>query len=205
MRVAPLTNTFVLGIIHFRHPYELGGAYWSFNVISSIVAAFVVLTSVDMADEKKWQVKKETLLLVVTASSAMWLICYCCFMNLINPKYRRTFIDTRNAQQYSEDLFREVGASDEQKAKVATKYRGDWKHFEGDVKMFFLERWHTWVVEQPSWFTAGFRSSVPEDLIPEDYAEAVMSERGRRRSSVFGSGRIGGVSDGDGGDGTEVA
>ena len=125
----------------------------------------------------KWQAEKESIISIFLFASCLWLVAFLCFLKSIKSKYRKTFFDTRSGHKYYEDGFKEACATDYQRADIATVYRGYWKSYEGDVRNFFHEKWETWISDEPDWFTAGFRSQVPEDLVPEKFVGDLPSFR----------------------------
>jgi len=165
-------------IVHFRHPYEVGGAYWLFGLMLTMgslpVSIYIASPHVDGKAIDIASSIANYMILITT-------ICFAAFFLNIENKYWHTFWSTQKSNEYSMAYFIE-GKSDEIKIQSLAKSRHHWVSIEGEIKKWVESNWATWEEEQPEWFTDVMKASVPEEFIP-----AVGDARRResvRRASV---------------------
>jgi hypothetical protein len=174
------------GLMQARHPYELGGLYYTVNLlVTQIVTACVAKTYVD----QKWGDIRPTVVYSVTGISFVVLVVsFVVLLLTMEPKYRRTFLGADSAIDYTRNLFNEVGASDVQKARVVTNHSSYWKPLEDDIKVFFKERWSVWKHEKPGWFDSAFIAQIDDTLLPvERTAKQIEFRNNLRRKSLLNS------------------
>ena len=103
--------------IHFRHPIELGGLYYSLTLLQAQVGSAVCAKLyVDASDGDAEALAAETVYEFTATVSATWACSYVLFFARIKKSYAGTFIDTRSAIQYTVDQFSDPKASDHQRA-----------------------------------------------------------------------------------------
>jgi len=171
------------GCIHFRHPKELGGLYYSLTLLQAQVGSAVFAKLyVDASEGDAEALAAEMVYAVVATASITWACSYSLLFAHIKKGYAGTFIDTRSAGKYTVDVFNDPKASDHQKAEVTRNTRRYWRSIEDEVRKFLAEKWTAWEQEKPAWFTKAFIAKLHDDMLPE----RVLAERrrgGRRRSS----------------------
>jgi hypothetical protein len=164
-------------IMHFRHPYEVGGAYWLFGLVLTmgslpgsifIASSYVSEKTIDIAS------------LIVDYFIPITTLCFAVFFLNIERKYWHTFWSTKKSKDMSMAFFLE-GESDEVKFLVLTRSRHHWVSIEGDIKKWVELNWAKWEEEQPEWFTDVRKATVPVDFIPSD-GDARRRESVRRAS-----------------------
>jgi len=171
------------GCIHMRHPYELGGLYYSLTLLQAQVesAAFAKLY-IDANEGDADALAAEIVYTVVAAASITWACSYSLFFAHIKEGYAGTFIDTRSSVQFVLDRFNNPKANDYQKAGVVGTTRSYWRSIEEEVRKFLAEKWTAWEQEKPKWFTKAFIAKIHDDMLPER-GLAERRRGGRRRSS----------------------
>jgi len=171
------------GCIHFRHPYELGGLYYSLTLLQAqIGSAVCAKLYVDASDGDADAIAAEMVYRVVATASVAWACCYSLFFAHIKKGYAGSFIDTRSAIQYTVNLFNDPKASDHQKAETLGCARSYWSSIEDELRKFLAEKWTVWEQEEPAFFDKAFIATLHDDMLPE----RVLAERrrgGRRWSS----------------------
>ena len=107
------------------------------------------------------------------------------FFRRIKPEYRRTFYSTESGRQNAKAYF-ENNVEDEVRVVIFTANIDLWVDIAPDVKAWTLSNWSRWESEKPEWFTAAFKESVPDDMMPKEALAEMNKKAGgeRRRSSV---------------------
>jgi len=172
------------GCIHFRHPMELGGLYYSLTLLQAQVGSAVFAKLyVDASEGDAEAVAAEMVYTVVATASVTWACSYSLFFAHTKEGYACTFIDTRSAAKFLVDAFNDPKASDHQKAEIAKNTRKYWRSIEDEVRNFFAEKWTAWEEEKPKFFTKAWSAKLHDDMLPE----RVLAERrrgGRQKSSI---------------------
>ena len=182
MRVLAKTIADFTGVIHFRGPQELGGAYWTANMFLAMLVSF---GSVWVYTRSDGEVTRREVWMTVGYMGGGWLTTFGLFLLLMKKDYRRTFFATTTGKQQVMDRFK----SDDEaiKASVLKKNKKMWRPIREEAKTWVLSNWHRWVDEKPLWFTEAWVNKVPYDFIPDDEDQAkleVIRKNGRRRSSA---------------------
>jgi hypothetical protein len=164
-------------MVHFRHPNEVGGAYWLFGLLLTMgslpVSIYLALSHVD---ERAIYIAST----IVNYFIPITTICLAIFFLNIERKYWHTFWSTQKSKDMSMTYFLE-GESDEIKFVVFTTSRHHWDSIEGEVRKWVESNWAKWEEDKPDWFNDLTKATVPEDLIPAD-GDARRRESVRRAS-----------------------
>ena len=99
MRVIMKTITDFTGIVHFRGPQELGGLFWTMNMVLAILISFVCVWIGD-GGTVEWT--------LICSASGAWAVVFGLFFLLMKKKYRGTFFSTKTAKQQIMERFTEV-------------------------------------------------------------------------------------------------
>ena len=97
----------------------------------------------------------------------LWLIFVFLFFNAIKRDFWSTFYSTETASQNTKAFFLE-GQDDATRSLVFTSNAALWSSIRPEVKAWTLTNWSKWEEEKPEWFTAVFKASVPDDMMPKD-------------------------------------
>jgi hypothetical protein len=215
-RIVIKTITDYSGVLQFRHPGELGGFYWTANLITSVLFCFVITlvyfhihataaakvseisdyfeddtsnsTSTSSATEGGSAMQKGTVWLLVAALSATWASSSAAISLLMNRKYWGTFISAKTGKQNTQDHF--FSEDDKSKAIIFHCSRNQWSEIESAVRAWVLENWWKWKKESPDWFTDELIARIPDDFIPKGENRSDLNEIRkdvRRRSSLLGT------------------
>ncbi|GMI15893.1 hypothetical protein TrLO_g12103 [Triparma laevis f. longispina] len=149
--------------IHFRHPKELGGLYFSMNSISPFVGMVVLLTLMEEGTFN--DITTEVLTNVTVFLGAALLTLTSAFFLLIKEKFRRTFYSVRTGIQQTQISF--LRGEDEEKAAVFVNHTSHWYPIKDKVEKWVQSGWHRWEVEKPEWFNDDFKCDVPEHMKPK--------------------------------------
>jgi hypothetical protein len=166
-------------IVHFRHPNEVGGAYWLFGLLLTMVSLpvsiYIYLFS-PYVDDNPIHIASFIAKYIIPITT----ICLAVFFFNIESKYLHTFWSTQRSKDFSMAKFLE-GESDKIRFEVFTNSRHHWVSIEGEVKKWVELNWARWEEEQPEWFTDIKKASVPVEFILGD-GDARRRESVRRAS-----------------------
>ena len=178
LRVFIKTITDFTGVIHFRHPYELGGLYWTANMFLALLASFVCAW-VGEGGRELWT--------LVVAASGAWVLTFALILMLMKKEYRGTFFSTVRGKDQTMNFFLK-GGDDEMKSEVIVTNEKHWVEIRPLMEEWVKSNWWRWKAEHPAWFTRAWISKVPIEWMPSD--EEVAQKKNivrRRRNSVSDS------------------
>jgi hypothetical protein len=184
-RIMVKTVTDFSGCVLFRNPNELGGAYYSFNLVSTFVCVPVATYLYqeyyvvgDLGDSSK--VDGTMLWFISVTITVLWIILftYLIFFVIVS-EYRSTFWSNITAWKRAENIFVE-NEDDEKRALIFKRSVFLWSRIKEDVKAWTMDNWSTWDDDKPDWFTDKFVSSVPDEFIPARFLRKLGGERGER-------------------------
>jgi hypothetical protein len=174
-------------LAQYRGPGELGGIYWSINLVLAVLVAFASVpfyfTFANTDDDVKALDERSTYI-IMSGICAAFILNFAYFVYQMEPKYRRTFFSFETGCQWVHKYFFK-GTTDEVRVKVAACNYHMWKSIRSEVVEFFHENWEKWEAEKPEWFTRAFKKKLYRFLLPPDVLRAMDAKYGdgRRRSS----------------------
>ena len=143
------------GCVHFRHPYELGGAAYCASMIWAQIMPFVALGWYEGENKEQLQ----TLLMF---NFGIWLVLNGLFFYSIERSYITTFFGTKTAPQYTVELFRN-SENDFSKFDAAFDNRRSFiAECEDEVRAWMEQNYEILVGED--WFIV---AKVPDDFLPK--------------------------------------
>jgi hypothetical protein len=164
-------------MVHFRHPFEVGGAYWLFGLLLTMGSLpMSIYVASPYVDERAIDIASSIVICFLPITTLFFGVF---FLN-IEKKYWHTFWSTLRSKDMSMAYFLE-GESDEMKFVVFTNSRHHWVSIEGEIKKWVGLNWAKWEEEQPDWFTDVMKALVPVEFIPSD-GDARRRESVRRAS-----------------------
>ena len=198
-------------IIHYRHLFDLGGMYWSLNLVLNQAFCFVSVYlyrkySVEMSQSpsaapscapvgvgenldgiessEATTLPELPLFEFVTGLFFLSMISFGLFLSRINKEYLVTFYDPRTASQFLCDNWRN-GISDKERFYVFSKHQSLYKSINKELKDWLSENWDKWEEEKEDWFTAKMISKIPDEFIPKVVLKNMGGVGGRRKSSIL--------------------
>ena len=93
VRVMAKTVTDFTGVIQFRHPYEVGGLYWTVSMFLVLLASFASVWIYTKNDRDK-EIEEGTAWALVGYLGGGWLTTFGSLLLLMKKKYRGTFFTT---------------------------------------------------------------------------------------------------------------
>jgi hypothetical protein len=190
VRVVEKTITDFTGCMIMRLPYQMGGAYYSFNMLMNFISVpgithlyleYAESTEEEGGAEKLGAVVLWTFNVVILLTSAALFAFF--LFRVIVPRFRKTFLSTQTGWELAENCFLD-NEEDEKRIHIFTDNAMMWSRIKEDVRAWTLSSWETWDREQPAWFTPLVIASVPDDFIPPRYLARLGGARERRGSAV---------------------
>jgi hypothetical protein len=164
-------------IVQFRHPNEVGGAYWLFGLVLTMGSLPVsIYLASPYVDEGAIDIASS----IGNNFIPITTLCFAVFFVNIERKYWHTFWSTQRSKDMSMAYFLE-DKSDAIKIVVFESSRHHWVSIEGELRKWIEMNWAKWEEEQPDWFTDVIKAKVPVDFIPAD-GDARRRESVRRAS-----------------------
>ena len=202
----PQVVTDFTALIQERNAFDLGGLYFSANLILSQTSVIVCAllyhlhyedviaegaevtmpynaTSINGTATKFTAEQLET---GVGILFTIFLISFSLFMLKIERKYLWTFFSTETAHGKAKRYFLE-GKDDYTKSQVLGCQKRQWTSIRGQVAEWLEANWDRWERDNPDWFDAIFIDSVDDDIMPARVLSRLKreAEGGERRRSSF--------------------
>jgi len=175
------------GCLHFRHPFILGGFYFSMSMLWAQVFPFVALHLYNNADGLADNTNNhddlgENVQLLLMCSFVVWLMLSVAFFCTIDLSYIFTFFSTERGHTWVVRRFKEEGAKESQKFDILFDNNLDYsKPVHGEAKEWIAANIDRWRAEMPEWFIVEI---IPDEFLPKEVFEAEGGAKRRRRSSV---------------------
>eukprot|EP00519_Triparma_laevis_P011501 CAMPEP_0182508184 /NCGR_PEP_ID=MMETSP1321-20130603/24535_1 /TAXON_ID=91990 /ORGANISM="Bolidomonas sp., Strain RCC1657" /LENGTH=665 /DNA_ID=CAMNT_0024714221 /DNA_START=50 /DNA_END=2047 /DNA_ORIENTATION=- len=165
-RVIVKSITDFTGLLHARHPLELGGTYWTFTLVSTPVVCFYFgfryLSFVASGDHDLVTVLKPSQVYGTIGSLLLvQLISLGYFLKTIDRKFIKTFTSTETGNQYCENIFLK-SEEDEHRIYILSKNRHKWRRVESQVIDWLNNMILVWQEEQPEWYNDQVRATIPD-------------------------------------------
>ena len=164
--------------MHFRHPYEVGGLYFTLNLFLPLLGLTFML-ALDLAKDTIEKATLELLTKVSVALGIVLVVLVALFLLLMNKEYHHTFFSLETGGQMTRRVFLE--GEDVSKKGVFSLHRSHWWPLKDKVAIWVKEGWATWEEEKPDWFTDAWKAKVPKDMIPakrkDDYYKAIDEDK----------------------------
>ena len=148
----------------FRHPFELGGAFFLFTLfetqaacIGSCVAYWHFYDGADKIDDAPLFISLGVLV-------GTWLGALGIFLLSIDRAYLHTFVSTETAPQFTRRRFAHFAGNDEQRMDIFGHHAALWRAFADEVADWVAEHYHE-MVGQP-WFTPAMVEIIPSSMLP---------------------------------------
>ena len=166
------------GIVHMRHPGEMGGAYFTFNVMSSL-CALLVATKVN--DDRFGDMRNTWRLcgLIFLAMGVLWTV----FLRTIKKEYLGTFFSTETGFRSNVRMF--LDSTDESvKITIFGCHPSQWEGIREEVKTWIMLNWERWREEKPEWLTQERKTQIPDDFKPTEQSLFLQTIKTDRSAKV---------------------
>jgi hypothetical protein len=148
----------------FRHPFELGGAFFLFTLfetqaacIGSCVAYWHFYDGEDKIDDAPLFISLAVLL-------GTWVVALITFLLSVDRAYLHTFVSTETAPQFARRRFAHFAGNDERRMEVFDNHAALWRAFADEVADWVAEHYHE-MVGQP-WLTPAMVETIPDIMLP---------------------------------------
>jgi hypothetical protein len=188
LRVATKMVADFTGLQHLRDPYQLGGAYYSFNQVSNFasvpVTAYLYLEYAPVDEMSADKLDGIVLWSFSISVIVLWMALFVFFIfRIIVKEYRKMFWSTRTSVEKAEAHF--LGNSDDEKRMmIFSRNVLLWSRIKEDVRDWTMTNWEIWDKGKPSWFTPRLIARVPDDFIPPRFLAKLGGARERRGSAA---------------------
>lgn len=208
MRVAFKSIVDFTALLHGRHPYELGGSYWVFTLLSTPVICFIfglryleyVESDAGKARDLEMVLDKVQVYRLIGGLIFIQATALFVFLQTINKEYIYTFYSTRTGNENAMGFFTKHDDA-ERKIDVFGESRWKWKDIEGGVVEWVNLKIPEWNESQSEWWDARREALIPDWAVRDTEAlksirsTDVIKVQDERRGS-FGGGVIGGGENG---------
>ncbi|GMH96462.1 hypothetical protein TrVE_jg10144 [Triparma verrucosa] len=168
LRVCSKIITDFTGNVHMRHPYELGGVYWCWTLLSMpffcyfFGLKYLAFVQSDEGKARGYDMVLEPQHLCTMIGSLFLLqgLMFLCVLKSFKPEYIKTFYDTKSGNQQAIDLFQK-NEEDELKIQIFTKSVHKWSAIKEEVVDWTLWNIPEWNESQPDWWDARVKSTIP--------------------------------------------
>ena len=177
-RIAVKIITDFTSIAQFRHPNEVGGAYWSFS-FALTMASFPVSILICQNHGISTIFATKFAAIVFTWTLAMFIL----FILNINHDYLHTFYSLERGRDLTVRKWNHVTNEAIRADTVFRTSKHHWEEIEEDVRGWVEVNWHRWQQEKPKWFTE-VQSRIPLEYIPSYEGRKYESAR-RLKKMMF--------------------
>ncbi|GMH96263.1 hypothetical protein TrVE_jg6468 [Triparma verrucosa] len=187
------------GMLQARHPYEMGGAYFSFTLLTTPLIGLyfgsryiAYIEDFEPNERPDFAFASNQVYYTIAILGALQICCYALLIKLVDSKYRWTFVSTMTGKQYCFKGFHEA-SDDFSKFEVLTNNRFLWKNFEEEIKEWLSTSIPTWLAEEAEWFDDAMKAQIPDSLVDDpallleirgQSVARVIRNNSRRRSSI---------------------
>ena len=138
--------------VQFRHPLDVGGAYFTFTIFMSMAIGMVSVAVYD--EEDTGRIDKATITTIMLGCCCGLVVFYTLFLLSIERACVSTFFDTRTGCQFLQDGHTidrcKSEDVDQRKFMIVSYSATKWREDLGDkVKSFLAKRLPIWLDEQP--------------------------------------------------------
>ena len=203
MRLCSKVAADYTGILQLRLAGELGGAYFTANLLGAFVFCFLATwayfndssgsdsssvqtlasNSTSNSTSIGNELKEESVWWFVCSVSVAWLLTFGAILLQMKKEYRKSFFSLETGRDWIVSIFSDENP-DEVKQRIMTKNRNLWKSIENDVKDWVQSNWWKWKDSRPSWFTDAWIARVPVDFIPRDEDRKLLEIARRRQQPI---------------------
>ena len=171
VRVVLKIVTDFTGFLHARHPYEMGGSYWLFNMMLTHATVFGSIWLLEGAllggdEDGGGGGNIATYYKIAQILSGVWACALVGLVAFSEREFVETFYSSRTGKQYCKELFKS-GNHETMFCEIFDSHKSYWKGFEVELKEFLKENWDMWHMNRPEWFTDATKAMVPLYMIAD--------------------------------------
>ena len=148
----------------FRHPFELGGAFWLFTLFETQATCIGSCVAYWHFYDGKDKIDDGPLFASLTVLVGTWLVALGSFLLSIDRAYLHTFVSSETAPQFLRGQFAHLADNDELRMDIFTVHATLWRAFADEVADWVAEDYAR-MVGQP-WFTPAMVETIPDSMLP---------------------------------------
>ena len=148
----------------FRHPFELGGAYWLFTLVETQAACIGSCVAYWHFYDGENKIDDAPLFISLAVLVGTWLGALGAFLLSIDRAYLHTFVSAETAPQFLHHRFAHFAGNDERRMEVFENHAALWRAFADEVADWVAEHYHE-MVGQP-WLTPAIVETIPDSMLP---------------------------------------
>jgi len=167
---------------HFRHAYELGGLYFSANLLMGHLGVFAATYYYCEIGREGAAISNSLLWITVGGTSCLFFVLFATFLITINEGYGRTFFSPKTSRDCVVDKFR-LYQSPTSRLSMLSASPHLMIDIRADLKAYIGEKWEEWERERPPFWTAKFIRNIPDDMLPEAKLKKLEAAGGGSRAS----------------------
>ena len=149
----------------FRHPFELGGAFWLFTLFETQAACIGSCVAYWYFYDGQDKIDGAPLFISLAVLVATWVIALGTFLVSIDRAYLHTFVSTETGPQFLHRRFAHFAGNDECRMEVFDINAALWHAFADEVAEWVAKEYTT-MAGQP-WFTSAMVESIPDSMLPK--------------------------------------
>lgn len=158
------------GMLHERHPYELGGLCWFAMMFYTQLQIYVVLalSHLGFGDDKEGpsaSLSSSNVFIACITLSCTWLVSVIALISCTEKEYRYTFYNSWTSAQFIAARF-EKGNDRTKMTIITTVARRMWMPIAPKVKEWLEYSWPSLNNNRPDWFTPQVEKKVPTEYLP---------------------------------------
>ena len=181
-RVLIKVMTDFTGLPHFRHAYDLGGAYWAATMAQTPLLTIVAAGLYCKYFDGPSKLSCPELLAAVGVLVVVWAAILIAFALTIDRAYLRSFVSLQTAEEHTRQLFKERAGNDELRVGIFRTNHRLWEHIYEDVGAWVEVSYESWKQQRPAWLTDSLIASIPDDLLQRGVDHA--ADRDARRGQL---------------------
>ena len=148
----------------FRHPYELGGAFWLFTLFETQAACIGSCVAYWYFYDGRDKIDGAPLFTSLAVLVGTWLGALGIFLLSIDRAYLHTFVSTETGPQFLHRRFEHFAGNDERRIEVFGIHAALWRVFTDEVADWVAKAYAT-MIGQP-WFTPAMVETIPDSMLP---------------------------------------
>ena len=186
------------GTMQFRHPFEYGGVYFTFILLTTPLLSLYFgsryLTFIEDDEVKAtldYVFSSDKIYGGLGCLAAVQLLSFALLMSIVPSKIRKTFFSTQTEKQFTCTNFK-TAPNDFAKMDTFDVHPTLYAPIKEELKAWLNERLPVFLEEQPEWFNDQKKAAIPDDFVADPAmllrirGVNIEKIRERRRSSLGG-------------------
>ncbi|GMI12483.1 hypothetical protein TrLO_g2953 [Triparma laevis f. longispina] len=156
-------------VLQARHPYELGGSYFAFTLLSTPAVCFYFGSKyLEYVESDAGRARNLTMVLdseqvygLIGGLVGLQALTLICFLRSIESGYSKTFWSPMSGNEHCISRYTN-NDDDEDKLDILTHNKHKWERIEEEVLDWVNEKIPEWNEEQPEWWDARRKANIPD-------------------------------------------